>query len=86
MSSTDRIEKQITIRAPRAKVWRALTNAREFGQWFKVRVEGEFKPGAHVRGQITYPGYEHLTWEVTIERMDADDVFSFRWHPYAVDP
>src|SRR5207253_8585749 len=55
MSSTDKIEKEIVLRAPRARVWRALADAREFGEWFKVALTGRFEPGATVRGQITYP-------------------------------
>lgn len=84
--STDRIEKKILLRATRSRVWRALTDAKEFGAWFGVKLEGAFATGATVRGQITYPGYEHLTMEVLVERMDAERYFSYRWHPYAVDP
>ena len=86
MSSTDRIEKTIRLRAPVSRVWRALTDAEEFGTWFRVRLEGPFVVGATVRGRITYPGYEHLTMEVQVGRMDSPRLFSFRWHPYAVDP
>lgn len=85
-STTDRIEKKITLRAPRARVWRALTDYKEFGTWFRVKLERPFAVGADVRGNITYPGYEHVTMEVTVERMDAEKLFSFRWHPYAIDP
>jgi uncharacterized protein YndB with AHSA1/START domain len=85
-SSTDRIEKEILLRAPRSRVWRALTDAEEFGTWFRVELAGRFAPGESIRGKITYPGYEHLTWELTVERMDPERLFSFRWHPYAVDP
>lgn len=84
--STDRIEKKILLRAPRARVWRALTNAEEFGTWFRVKLEGAFAPSAHVRGRITYPGYEHVKMEVTVEKMEPERLFSYRWHPYAVDP
>jgi len=86
ITSTDRIEKQIQLRAPQSRVWRALTDAEEFGTWFGVKLEGRFVPGAQTRGKITYPGYEHLTMEVEVERMEAEALFSFRWHPYAVDP
>lgn len=82
----DRIEKNILLRAPRARVWRALTDAEEFGSWFGVKLEGRFEIGARVRGKITHPGYEHLTMELMVERMDAERLFSFRWHPYAIDP
>jgi uncharacterized protein YndB with AHSA1/START domain len=83
---TDRIEKNILLRAPRERVWRALTDAREFGAWFRVKLEGDFAVGKRVAGRITYPGFEHLTMELTVERMDTGQLFSFRWHPYAVDP
>ena len=86
MSSTDRIEKTILLRAPRARVWRALTDHREFGAWFRVELEGPFREGAPVRGRITHPGYEHVTLEMQIVRVDAERLFSYRWHPYAVVP
>lgn len=86
MSSTDRLEKQILLRASRSRVWRALTDAREFGQWFRVDLAGAFAEGVTVRGKITHPGYEHLTMEILVERMEAERYFSYRWHPYAVDP
>jgi uncharacterized protein YndB with AHSA1/START domain len=82
----DRIEKEIVLRAPRAKVWRALTDSKEFGKWFGADMTDRFVPGAPARGRITHPGYEHLTFEVQIERIDPEQLFSFRWHPYAVDP
>jgi uncharacterized protein YndB with AHSA1/START domain len=85
-SSTDRIERKILLRAPRSRVWRALTNPVEFGTWFGVKVEGAFAPGARVRGAITHKGYEHVTWDITIERMEPERVFSWRWHPHAVEP
>jgi uncharacterized protein YndB with AHSA1/START domain len=85
-ASTDRIEKQILLRAPKSKVWRALANAEEFGAWFRVKLEGPFVPGRPTKGKITYPGYEHITMEVWVERMEAESLFSFRWHPYAIDP
>jgi uncharacterized protein YndB with AHSA1/START domain len=84
--STDRIEKQIELKAPPARVWRALTDHKEFGQWFRVNLEQPFIVGKTTRGRITYPGYEHLVMEVVVEKMEPDRLFSFRWHPYAVDP
>jgi uncharacterized protein YndB with AHSA1/START domain len=84
--STDRIEKQILLRAPRSRVWRALTDAREFGAWFRVKLENDFAVGKSVVGNITYPGYEHLRFEATVEKMEPERLFSFRWHPAAVDP
>ena len=83
---TDRIEKEIVMKAPRARVWRALTDAAEFGKWFGAEMKDGFAPGARARGRITHPGYEHLTLEMTVERMEPERLFSWRWHPYAVDP
>jgi uncharacterized protein YndB with AHSA1/START domain len=86
MTDTDRIEKTLVLRAPRARVWRALTDAEQFGTWFRAKLETGFAVGKPATGRITYPGYEHLKFEVHVERMDAEQLFSFRWHPYAVDP
>ena len=86
MTSSDRIEKKIMLHAPASRVWRALTDAEEFGTWFRVKLESGFAVGERVKGRIAYPGYEHLTMEVTVERMDPEQLFSFRWHPYAIDP
>lgn len=85
-TSTDRIEKQVLLRTTPARVWRALTDAKEFGTWFRVKLDDGFAVGKRVRGKITYPGYEHLTMDVTVERMDKERLFSFRWHPAAIDP
>ena len=85
-TGTDRIEKKVLLRASRSRVWRALTDAREFGQWFGVEIAGPFSPGARVKGKITHKGYEHVPFEITIEAMDPERLFSYRWHPYAVDP
>jgi uncharacterized protein YndB with AHSA1/START domain len=83
---SDRIEKTIELKAPVSRVWRALTDHREFGTWFRVRLDGPFVPGQVSRGQLTYPGYEHVRWEVLVQRMEPERLFSFTWHPYAVDP
>jgi len=82
----DRIEKRVELKAPVARVWRALTDYREFGEWFGVKLEGPFVPGQASRGQITYPGYEHLRLEVVVQKMEPEDLFSYTWHPYAIDP
>ena len=82
----DRIEKQIELKASVERVWRALTDYREFGTWFRVALEGPFVPGQDVRGRITWPGAEHLVMTVTVERMEPERFFSFTWHPYAIDP
>ena len=83
---SDRIEKRIELRAPLSRVWRALTDYREFGEWFGVKLEGPFVPGQVSRGFITHPGYEHLEWIAVVQRMEVERLFSFTWHPYAVDP
>jgi uncharacterized protein YndB with AHSA1/START domain len=80
-----RIEKRIELKAPVSRVWRALTDYREFGEWFRVKLDGPFVPGQVSRGHITYPGYEHLKWEAAVQTMEPERLFSFTWHPYAVD-
>jgi len=84
--STDRIEKKIVVRASRSRVWRAITTAEEFGAWFRVNLEGEFAEGRTTRGRITHPGYEHVTMEMLVERIEPERYFSYRWHPYAIVP
>jgi uncharacterized protein YndB with AHSA1/START domain len=83
---SDRIEKSIDLKAPFSRVWRALTDHQDFGAWFRVRLDGPFVPGQVSRGHVTYPGYEHLRWEAVIQTMEPERLFSFTWHPYAVDP
>ena len=85
-SSTDRIEKRVVLKAARPRVWRALTNAEEFGTWFRVKLESAFTEGEPVRGRLIIPGYEHVTVEMLVERIDPERYFSYRWHPYAIDP
>ena len=80
------IEKQIELKAPVSRVWRALTDHNEFGEWFRVKLENPFVPGQVSRGRILYAGYEHVTWEATVKKMEPEKLFSFTWHPYAVDP
>ena len=85
-TSTDRIERKILLRAPRSRVWRALSNAEEFGAWFGVDFKGSaFVAGKAVKGRITYPGYEHLVMEVFVERIVPERLLSWRWHPAAID-
>ena len=83
---TDRIEKRIELKAPVSRVWKAITDHEEFGQWFRVKLDGPFAPGQVSTGHITYPGYEHLKWNAVVQRMEPERLFSFTWHPYAVDP
>jgi uncharacterized protein YndB with AHSA1/START domain len=80
------IEKQIELNAPVSRVWRALTDYREFGEWFRVKLDGPFVPGHVARGHVTYPGYEHIRWEATVQTMEPERLFSFTWRPYAIDP
>lgn len=85
-SSTDRIEKRVVLRAPRARVWRAIATAKEFSAWFVVKIEGEFVEGRTVRGRVANPRYDKVPVEMRIERIEPERYFSYRWHPYAVDP
>lgn len=86
-SISDRIERKIIINAPRERVWRALTNAKEFGTWFGAKIDDQtFAPGQRVRGQINQCGYEHVWFDVIVEKMEAPHVFSYRWHPCPIDP
>jgi uncharacterized protein YndB with AHSA1/START domain len=85
-NSTDRIEKQVLLKAPLKRVWRALTHSAEFGDWFRVKLTEPFVPGKSISGPILHPGYEHLTWTVTVEKMEPERLFSWRWHPNAIDP
>lgn len=85
-STMDRIEKHTVFRAPRARIWRALTDPKEFGEWFQVKVEGPFQPGTRVRGKVTYPAWEHIPFEITIVQMEPERLFSWRWHPHTDEP
>jgi uncharacterized protein YndB with AHSA1/START domain len=86
LTVTDRIEKQIQINAPIDRVWRALTDHREFNQWFHVNLESPFVAGQTTRGRITHPGYEHVVMEAVVKTIQPMRRFAFTWHPYAVDP
>lgn len=83
---TDRIHKEITLRATRSRVWRALTDAEEFGEWFGVRFEGAFRVGETISGVLTKYEMAGVSFDMRIERMDAETYFAFRWHPYDVGP
>ncbi len=82
----DRIVKEITLKAPRTRVWRALTDSAEFGAWFRARFEGPFVVGEQVRGTMTHPACEGAEFETLITQMDAEHAFALRWHPYPVEP
>lgn len=71
---------------PFARVWRALTDHSQFGEWFRVKVETPFVPGQTARGNILHPGYEHVVWQAVIQKIEPEHLFSFTWHPYAIDP
>ena len=82
----DRIEKRLELKATVSRVWRALTDYREFGDWFSVQLDGPFVPGQVSRGQMTYPGYEHIKWEAVVQKMEHERLFSFTWpHPKSLD-
>ena len=84
--TTDRIEKRFEVKALRSRVWRAISDAGEFGTWFGMKLDRPFAAGATVLGRITIPGYEHVSLEIQVERIEPESYFSYRWHPYAVDP
>jgi uncharacterized protein YndB with AHSA1/START domain len=88
MIPSDRVQEQAHYHAPRTRVWRALVDPQQLGAWFGVAFPADttFAPGQAVRGRVTHPGYEHVEWEVTIEEVVPESRFSWRWHPYAVDP
>src|SRR5260370_32762308 len=96
-TETDRIEKKILLRAPLARVWRAVSDAREFGSWFGVKFDAPFAPGAHITGKMVptkvdadvakmQKAYEGTAFDFTVDRIEPEHLFSFRWHPFAVDP
>ncbi len=84
--NTDRIEQRIVLRVPRADVWHALADAEKFGAWFGAKLEGPFEQGATIKGKITQEGYKGLPLEMTVDTIEPGRLFSWRWHPYAVDP
>src|SRR5574337_550879 len=84
--NTDRIEKRIELKAPVVRVWRALTDYRQFGEWFRVKLDGPFVPGLVSHGRMTYPGYEHVKWYAVVQKMEPERLFSFTWpHPKSFD-
>ena len=96
-SSTDRIEKELVLRAPQEKVWRAISDASQFGNWFGVEFDGEFAPGTTMTGRIKpttvdtavaemQKKYAGMPFAFVVDRMEPISLFSFRWHPFAIDP
>src|SRR5689334_24993639 len=85
-TSTDRIEKTFTVNAPRSRVWRALADEKEFGTWFRMKFDRPFTEGGTVHAQLTHPGYEHVELDLLVERIMPESYFSYKWHPYGIDP
>jgi uncharacterized protein YndB with AHSA1/START domain len=84
--TSDRIEKHFQVNAKRSRVWRAISDAGEFGTWFGMKLDRPFAPGATVFGRLTIPGYDHVTLEIQVEKVEPEGYFSYRWHPYPMDP
>ena len=84
--TTDRIEKHFEVSAARSRVWRAISDSTEFGAWFGMKLDRPFTPGETILGRLTIPGYDHVTVEIQVEKLEPEGYFSYRWHPYAVDP
>jgi uncharacterized protein YndB with AHSA1/START domain len=106
MDSFDRIEKRVTLRAPVSRVWEAITNAKEFGRWFGVNLEGDFVAGTVIAGTFSVLPTEAAIQDYqkrlglppskvrllersvvfcTVERIEPERYFSFRWIPYGID-
>jgi uncharacterized protein YndB with AHSA1/START domain len=96
VNSTDRIEKQVLLRAPRARVWKAIADAGEFGAWFGVKFDAPFKAGALQRGVLVgttvddnvakmQREHKHVPFEITVDRIEPERIFAFRWHPFAIE-
>ena len=86
MTDTDRIEKKVVLRAPRSRVWRAISNAEQFGEWFRVKLDAPFAEGKTIHGKMLHKGFEDAQVDFEIESIRPEDYFSYRWHPYAIDP
>ncbi|HMG23408.1 MAG TPA: SRPBCC family protein [Kofleriaceae bacterium] len=97
MSNTDRIEKKVLLRAPRERVWRAISDAKQFGTWFGVEFDGPFVAGQRITGKMTptkvdpevarmQEPYAGMAFDYTVDRIEPMQLFSFRWHPFAIDP
>jgi Uncharacterized conserved protein len=84
--TTDRIEKRFEVSAKRSRVWRAISDANEFGAWFGMKLDRPFTAGATVFGRLTIPGYEHISLEMQVQRVEPEGYFSYRWHPYPMNP
>ncbi|MEO5773286.1 MAG: SRPBCC family protein [Sphingomicrobium sp.] len=82
----DAIHETIHIPAPVERVWKAISDHKEFGQWFRVRLDQPFVAGTKSTGQITVPGFDHIKWNADVVAVDPPTKLAFRWHPYAIDP
>jgi uncharacterized protein YndB with AHSA1/START domain len=80
------IDKSVELNAPVSRVWQALTDHRQFGEWFRVHLDAPFQLGQPSTGHITHPGYEHVKWQVQVQKIEPEHTFSFTWHPFAIDP
>lgn len=96
-TNTDRIEKKVLLRAPRERVWRAISDSRQFGSWFGVEFDGPFIAGTGITGKIVpttvdaevakrQKPYEGKAFTISVDRVEPTRLFSFRWHPFAVEP
>lgn len=85
-SPTDRIQKDVVLKATRSRVWKAVSDSKEFGAWFKIDFQEPFRAGKSITGRVTYPGYEHHKAVFMVEKIEPEKLFSFRWHPHAIDP
>ena len=84
--TTDRIEKRFEVSAKRSRVWRAISDANEFGAWFGMKLDRPFIAGATVFGRLTITGYEHISLEMQVQRIEPEGYFAYRWHPYPMNP
>jgi uncharacterized protein YndB with AHSA1/START domain len=85
--TTDQIVKEVVLKAPLSRVWQAISDPQEFGEWFKVEMLGQtFRVGQPVHGKTTYPGYEGMPFEMIVAQIEPERLLSFRWHPYGIDP
>ncbi|HMI40364.1 MAG TPA: SRPBCC family protein [Sphingomicrobium sp.] len=83
---TNTITKTTHVKAPIDRVWRAISDHKEFGQWFNVALDQPFQAGQTSTGKITHPGFEHCAWNAEIEAIEPTRRFALRWHPFAIDP
>jgi uncharacterized protein YndB with AHSA1/START domain len=95
-STTDRIEKKVLLRAPRERVWQAISDSNQFGSWFGVKFDGPFAADKRIVGKIVPTSvdpevarlqepHRGMAFEFAVDRIEPQRLFSFRWHPYAVE-